>query len=438
MTTLLIDDDATLRTVLRQAFELEDMAVDVCGDPIEAVSRITPGFEGVVVTDVRMPGIDGLEVFRRIQAIDPDIPVIVTTGHADVPMVLDALKRGVFDFIPKPFAADHLIASVRRATERRALILENRALRALAARAEEGDPLIGDTPVMTDLRETMRRVALADIDVLVEGETGTGKELVALLLHRWGPRRAKPFVAVNCAALPSGFAEAELLGYAPGVHSQYRDGHPGRIEVANGGTLFLDEVGSMPPTVQGALLRVIEEREVLPIGGERPRGVDLRIVAASNIDLAAAVADGRLRKDLYYRLTPVQLRVPPLRERLADVPQLFAFFLNEAAVRNGRPAPTPGRDVHAHLASHDWPGNVRELRSYAHRVALGLQAERTGDGSPIDLNGQIAEFEAGIIRAALTRHAGDIPATLAYLQVARNTLYDKLKKYGIRPADYRA
>lgn len=437
MTTILIDDDATLRTVLRQAFDLEDMGVEVFGDPLVALSRITPGFEGAIVTDVRMPGIDGMELFRRVQAIDPDIPVIVTTGHADVPMVLDALKRGVFDFFPKPFAADHLIASVRRAIERRALILENRALRALAARAEDGDPLIGDSPVMAELRATMRRVALADIDVLIEGETGTGKELVALLLHRWGPRRAKPFVAVNCAALPPGFAEAELFGYAPGVHTQFRDGHPGRIEVANGGTLFLDEVGSMPPSVQGALLRVIEEREVVPIGGERPRAVDLRIVAATNIDLAAAVADGRLRKDLYYRLTPVQLRVPPLRERLADVPQLFAFFLNEAAVRNGRPAPTPDRDVHAHLASHAWPGNVRELRSFAHRVALGLHVEPAGDGAPVDLNGQVAEFEAGLIRTALTRNAGDIAATLGDLQIARNTLYDKLKKYGIRPADYR-
>ncbi len=437
MTTILIDDDATLRTVLRQAFDLEDMGVEVFGDPLVALSRITPGFEGAIVTDVRMPGIDGMELFRRVQAIDPDIPVIVTTGHADVPMVLDALKRGVFDFFPKPFAADHLIASVRRAIERRALILENRALRALAARAEEGDPLIGDSPVMAELRATMRRVALADIDVLIEGETGTGKELVALLLHRWGPRRAKPFVAVNCAALPPGFAEAELFGYAPGVHTQFRDGHPGRIEVANGGTLFLDEVGSMPPSVQGALRRVIEEREVVPIGGERPRAVDLRIVAATNIDLAAAVADGRLRKDLYYRLTPVQLRVPPLRERLADVPQLFAFFLNEAAVRNGRPAPTPDRDVHAHLASHAWPGNVRELRSFAHRVALGLHVEPAGDGAPVDLNGQVAEFEAGLIRTALTRNAGDIAATLGDLQIARNTLYDKLKKYGIRPADYR-
>jgi two-component system, NtrC family, C4-dicarboxylate transport response regulator DctD len=437
MTTLLIDDDATLRAMLRQAFDLEDMPVEICADPLDALTRVSPDFAGAIVTDVRMPGIDGIELFHRVQAIDADIPVIVTTGHADVPMVIEALKRGVFDFIPKPFAADHLIASVRRATERRALILENRELRALAARADEGDPLIGETTAMIELRQTMRRVALADIDVLIEGETGTGKELAALLLHRWGPRRAKPFVAVNCAALPPGYAEAELFGYAPGVHVQYRGGHPGRIETADGGTLFLDEVGSMPLSVQGALLRVIEEREVMAIGGERPSAVDLRIVAATNVDLSKAVAEGTLRKDLYYRLNNVQLRLPPLRERMADVPLLFAFFLEEAARRSGQPIPPIGRDVQAHLGAHQWPGNVRELRSFAQRVALGLEADPGDDAQSLDLNSQVAAFEAGVIRNALARCRGDIPATLARLEIARNTLYDKLKRHGIRPADYR-
>lgn len=437
MTILLIDDDDTLRAMLRQAFELEDMAVEVTGDPHSALTRVTAEFDGVVVTDVRMPGIDGLELFRRVHAIDPEIPVIVMTGHADVPMVLDALKQGVFDFIPKPFAVDHMIASVRRAAERRSLLIENRVLRAAAARAEEGELLIGETPVMTHLRDTIRHVAQARVDVLIEGETGTGKELVALLLHRWGARRGKPFVAVNCAALPPGLAEAELFGYAPGVHIQYRGGQQGRIVMADGGTLFLDEVGSMPLSVQGALLRVIEEREVMAIGDERPRAIDLRVVAATNIDLAAAVDDGRLRKDLYYRLNPVQLRVPPLRERMSDVPLLFAHFLEEAAARNGRPALPIGRDVHAHIRSHGWPGNVRELRSYAQRVALGLHQGAAQDGPPGNLNSQVADFEAGLIRAALAHCSGDIIATLSRLGIARNTLYDKLKRYGIRPADFR-
>ncbi|MEH3034912.1 MAG: sigma-54 dependent transcriptional regulator [Sphingomonas adhaesiva] len=436
MTTLLLDDDATLRAVLRQAFELEDMEVEVAADPVAALARVTPEFAGVVVTDVRMPGMDGLELFRRIRSVDEDIPVIVMTGHADVPMVIDVLKQGVFDFIPKPFAADHLIACVRRAIDRRRLVLENRALRAAAARAQEGDVLIGETAVMVRLREMLRQIAQADIDVLVEGETGTGKELAALLLHRWGPRRARPFVAVNCAALPSGLAEAELFGYAPGVHAQYRGGHPGRIEMSNGGTLFLDEIGSMPPAVQGAMLRVIEEREVTVIGGDRPRPIDLRIVAATNVELDDAVREGRFRKDLYYRLNPVRVRVPPLRERISDVPLLFAHFLDEVARSEGRALPPLGREVHAYLVAHDWPGNVRELRGYARRTMLGLPLDR-GDESHADLPTQVAAFEARIIRDCLVRCGGDIATALATLGIGRNTLYDKLKRYGIRPADYR-
>jgi two-component system C4-dicarboxylate transport response regulator DctD len=438
MRTLLIDDDDTLRAMLRQAFELDDLDVAVLSDPHEALSLLSPDFAGAVVTDVRMPGIDGMELFRRTRAIDPDIPVIMMTGHADIPMVVDALKQGVFDFIPKPFSTDHLLASAKRAMEHRSLILENRALRARAQRVDEADVLIGESPVMVQLRETIRQVALADIDVLIEGETGTGKELVALLLHRWGPRRARPFVAINCAALPPGIAEAELLGYAPGVHAQYRGGHVGRIEQSHGGTLFLDEIASMPLPLQGVLLRVIEEREVAAIGSDRPRALDLHVIASTNIDLGEAVADGRFRKDLLYRLNPVQLRVPALRERRSDVPLLFAHFIEEARERVGQDVPPIGREIHAHLNAHEWPGNVRELRSYAQRVALGLHRPTAEAEAPSDLNQLVADFEAGIIRAALGRAGGDVSVVIEQLGVARNTMYDKLKRYGIRPADFRA
>lgn len=437
MTILLIDDDDVLRAMLRQAFELEAMPVEAFADPAEVLARVTPAFAGAVVTDVRMAGIDGMELFRRLRAIDPEVPVIVMTGHADVPMVIDALKRGVFDFIPKPFSSDHLVASARRALDHRALVLENRALRAAAEGVDDGELLVGETPVMVRLRQTVRQVALADIDVLVEGETGTGKELVALLLHRWSGRRAGPFIAVNCAAMPTGIAEAELFGYAPGVHAHYRGGHAGRIEQASGGTLFLDEIGNMPLPLQGALLRVIEEREVTPIGGERPRPVNLRIVASANTDLAAAVEEGRVRKDLFYRLNAVQIRVPPLRDRLDDVPILFARFLHEAAERSGTVPPLLDAQAHAHLRSHDWPGNVRELRSYAQRLALRLDATEPNSPASGDLAQQVADFEATAIRHALAKAGGDVNATLALLNVARNTLYDKLKRYGIRPADYR-
>lgn len=437
MKTLLIDDDDTLRAMLRQAFELEELDVEVLSDPQQALSLLSPAFAGALVTDVRMPGMDGMELFRRTRAIDPEIPVIVMTGHADIPMVIDALKQGVFDFIPKPFSTDHLIASVRRAIDHRSLILENRALRACVQRVDEADVLIGESPVMVRLRETIRQVAAADIDVLIEGETGTGKELAALLLHRWGPRRARPFVAVNCAALPPGMAEAELLGYAPGAHAQYRGGHVGRIEQSHGGTLFLDEIASMPLPLQGTLLRVIEEREVSAIGSDRPRSLDLHVIASTNVDLDEAVAEGRFRKDLFYRLNPVQLRIPALRERKSDIPLLFAHFVEEFSEKSGRDLPAIGREVHAHLSAHDWPGNVRELRSYAQRVALGLHRPTAETEAPTDLNQLVADFEADVIRTALIRAGGDVSAVIDQLSVARNTLYDKLKRYGIRPADFR-
>lgn len=437
MKTLLIDDDDTLRLMLQQSFELENMDVEVTADPLSALTQLSPAFEGIFITDVRMPGIDGMEVFRRVNAIDPEIPVIMMTGHADIPMVIDALKRGVFDFIPKPFAADHLIAAARRAIDHRALVLENRALRAGAARAEEGDLMIGESPVMVRLRETIRQVALADIDVLIDGETGTGKELAAILLHRWGPRRSRPFVAINCGALPPSVAEAEMFGYAAGANGQYRNGHVGRIEQANGGTLFLDEIESMPLPLQGALLRVIEDREVMKIGGDRPRPIDVKVIASTSSNLSVAVAEGTFRKDLFYQLNSVHLSMPPLRERKSDIPVLFGYFLDEAVKRLGNSTPFIGRDIHAYLATHDWLGNVRELRSFAQRVALGLQEEPDEDLVSGDLNQLVADFEADVIRKSLAKAGGDISVTLGLLGVARNTLYDKLKRYGIRAADFR-
>lgn len=436
MTVLLVDDDATLREVLVQAFELEDLAVDAHGDPAAALARITPDFAGVVVTDVRMPGMDGLELFRRIREVDPDIPVIVMTGHGDVAMVLDAMKRGVFDFVPKPFAADHLIASVRRAAEHRSLVMENRRLRAAVA-GEADDLLIGETPAMVRLRDTIRQLAQADVDVLIEGETGTGKELVALLLHRWGPRRAKPFVAVNCAAMPPGLAEPELLGVAAGASASHRWGQTGRIEASDGGTMFLDETGSLSLPVQGTLLRVLEEREVHPIGAERPKPVNLRVVAATNADLDGAIERGEFRKDLYYRLNQVQLRLPPLRERMADVPLLFAHFVREACDRMGRDVPAMDRAALTHLEAHSWPGNVRELRSYAQRVVLGMHQPADEPATGDDLATQVAGFEAGVIRRTMAQTGGDVAAVQAMLGLARNTLYDKLKRYGIKPSDFR-
>lgn len=439
MTSLLVDDDDTLRTLIAQAFGLENIPIRAEADPRAALKGITADFPGVVVTDVRMPSMDGLTLFRHIHEIDADIPVILMTGHGDVPMVIDAMKGGVFDFIQKPFSPDHLIASVRRALEVRGLVLENRALRAAATSDAAQEVLIGETPVMLQLLETIRQLAQTDIDVLVEGETGTGKELAALLLRRLGRRRGKPFVTVNCAALPPGIAEAELLGYAPGAQAGQRWGQTGLIESADKGTLFLDEIGSMPASIQGILLRVLEEREIQPIGAKEAKPLDIRVIAAANTELVSAVERGEFRKDLYFRLNAAHLRIPALRERRADISLLFAHFLNEASGHHKREVPPLGREVHLHLSSHDWPGNVRELRTFAQRVVLGLDRgiAPPDPAATMPLPQRVAQFEAMAMREALQRSRGDVQHALGILGIPRNTFYDKAKKYGIDLGKFR-
>jgi len=394
---LLVDDDDGLRTALVQTFELAGLEVEAHADPRTALTRLSADFPGILVTDIRMPGMTGTELFHRAAAIDSEIPVLLMTGHGDVAMAVAMLKDGAFDFIAKPFAPEQLVASANRALELRRLVLENRRLRQLAEDADHASPLIGQSPAIERLRATIRQVAPAEVDVLVEGETGTGKELVARLLHRASARRARPFVAIDCAALPDAVAEEELFGLGP---SAGRRGQEGRIIAADRGTLFLDEIDSMSPALQGKLLRVVEEREVRG-GGEGPRVVDLRIVAAAKTDLAEAVAAGRFRADLLYRLDAVRLRVPPLRERRGDVPLLFAAFLREAAERFGRPVPSIDAGISARLDTHDWPGNVRELRNYAQRVTLGLadQAATAPEMEPLPL--RVERFEGDVIRTVL-------------------------------------
>ncbi|MDB5706622.1 MAG: Fis family transcriptional regulator, partial [Sphingomonas bacterium] len=355
----------------------------------------------------------------------------------DVPMAVEALRDGAFDFITKPFGADHLIASVRRAIERRRLVLDNRQLREAAAAAEDSHPLMGETAVMVQLRDSIAEIARCDFDVLIEGETGTGKDLVALLLHRAGPRRGRPFVAINAGALSDRHAEAELFGTEGGMLARTR-GVAGRIESAHRGTLFLDEIDSMAMGVQVMLLRVLEEREVTPLGADTPRSIDMRVIAAAKHPLEERVRDGSFRGDLFHRLNVIRLRVPPLRERRADIPLLFAHFLAEAAEQIGRPAPAIDTSARRHLLEYDWPGNVRELRNFARRTALGIaEVDKAPVATQLSLAGQVDQFEASILRETLTNADGDVRTALALLGIARKTFYDKLARHGINPGDFR-
>ncbi len=436
---LFVDDEEHLRIANAQSLQLSGFRATPLGSAVEALETLSPDFPGVLVTDLRMPGMDGMALFRRVLAMDPDLPVILVTGHGDVETAVAALKEGAYDFIAKPFSGDRLAESVRRAGEKRRLVLENRRLTEAASRVDESLPLIGETPAIQRLRATLRQIASAQVDVLVEGETGSGKEVVASLLHAWSERRARPFVALNCGALPETVMESELFGHEAGAFTGAQKRRIGRIEHSSGGTLFLDEIESMPPALQVKLLRVLETRSVDPLGTNQARPVDLRVVAAAKVDLGDPAQRGNFREDLYHRLNVVTLRIPPLRERRDDVPLLFAHFLARAAQRFGRPVPPISAEGLRYLRTHDWPGNVRELTHHAERVVLGL-ADIDGEGkaahatpaSPgASLPERVEAYEAELIRQALAENGGDVRSTIEALGIPRKTFYDKLKRHGI-------
>jgi two-component system, NtrC family, C4-dicarboxylate transport response regulator DctD len=433
----LIEDDEAFRAALAERLTLAGFEIASFASAEAALKALRPDFDGVVVTDLRMPGMDGRQLADRLFALDPDLPVVLMTGHGDVADAVEAMKRGAYDFLTKPFASERLIETLGRALEKRALVLDNRRLVILAAETEDSIPLSGESSAATGLRTAIRELAAAEVDVLIEGETGSGKEAVARAIHSTGRRRHRPFVAVSCAALPEHDAEARLMGQEASVGSGLLRRREGRIEQSHQGTLFLDEIDLAPRSVQLLLLRVLEEREVLPLGAAEPHALDLRILAAAKGDPADAVARGDLREDLFWRLNVVRLRVPPLRERREDVPLLFARFLSRAAARLERPLPKIDGVVRRRLLEHDWPGNLRELSNYANEVALGLRTSHGPSADDLGLADRVARYEAELIREALSAHAGDMKRVTGALRIPRKTLYDKMARLGIQPADHR-
>ncbi|WP_434732834.1 sigma-54 dependent transcriptional regulator [Rhizobium sp. YTUHZ044] len=440
MPVALIDDDRDLRRATAQTLELAGFSVSAYDGAKAALAELTVDFAGPVVTDIRMPEIDGLQLFATLKGMDGDLPVILMTGHGDIPMAVQAIQDGAYDFIAKPFAADRLVHSVRRAGEKRQLVLENRVLRRAAEDAQETLPLIGQTPAMENLRKILRHIADTDVDVLVAGETGSGKEVVAQILHRWSHRRKGNFVALNCGALPETVIESELFGHEAGAFTGAQKRRMGRIEHASGGTLFLDEIESMPVATQVKMLRVLEMREITPLGTNEVRPVDLRVVAAAKIDLGDPEVRGDFREDLYYRLNVVTISIPPLRERRDDIPLLFSHFTARAAERFRRDVPPLSEAVRHHLATHSWPGNVRELSHYAERVVLGLEGSADPSSPPQPTGGTLPErlerYEAEIIRDALASNNGDVRRTIEALGIPRKTFYDKLQRHGIHRGGY--
>ena len=435
---IVVDDEASIRTAVEQWLSLSGFSVQLFARGEDCLGQLPRDFPGVVLSDVRMPGLSGMQLLERLRQLDPDLPVILLTGHGDVPMAVEAMRNGAYDFLEKPFTPQHLMGSLGRALEKRQLVLENRRLHEQAdLKAQLESTLLGMSQGLQQLRRQVLELASLPVNVLIRGETGSGKERVARCLHDFGPRADKPFVALNCAAIPESLFEAELFGHESGAFTGAQGKRIGKLEYANGGTLFLDEIESMPLAQQAKLLRVIQEHKLERLGANQSIEVDLRIIAATKPDLLQEARAGRFREDLAYRLNVAELRLAPLRERREDIPLLFEHFARASAERLGRNAPSVSGAQLAQLLAHDWPGNVRELANAAERHALGLDAPSLAAAPEThSLAGQMEAFEAQCLRAALRQHQGEIKAVMLALQLPRRTLNEKMQRHGLVREDF--
>jgi len=437
---LLVEDDEDVLVSTAQALTLAGFTVESFVSAERANVHVAFDAPVVVVCDVRLPGSSGTEWLPEIRRIDSELPVVLVTGHGDIAMAVRAMRDGAYDFIEKPFTSERLIAVVRHAVERRQLALQVRTLHeALENWQGIQAVLIGRSTQMQHVRRTVMTLAQTSADVLIYGETGTGKELVARCLHDHSERRRHHFVPVNCGGLPESLAESELFGHEAGAFTGANRVRVGKFEYAHGGTLFLDEIESMPAAVQVKLLRALQDRTVERIGSNKSIAFDCRLVAASKDDLKLLSDQHKFRADLYYRIGVAFIELPPLRERREDIPLLFEHFVLLAAGRYERVAPVVSNSQLADLMAYAWPGNVRELRNVADRFVLGLLGDRLthvrGAIEPAPLpNGlvmQVEQFERAMIVEELRRHRGDQSATAAALGIARQTLNDKVKRFGL-------
>ncbi len=436
---LLVEDDPAVRFANAQTLKLAGLEVVACASAEAALEKIHPLFPGVMLVDVRLPGMDGLALLDRVQRMEPSLPVIIITGHGDVAMAVQAMRAGAYDFLEKPTPSERLVNAAKRAMERRQLTFEMANLRRQLQQKDGIERiLIGKSAGMANLRRDILQLAEAGPDVLIHGETGSGKELVARCLHEASPARDKPFVAINCGAIPESMFESELFGHERGAFTGAQMQRIGKIEYASGGTLFLDEVESMPMAMQVKLLRVLQFRQVERLGSNKPVPLVLRVVAATKSDLAALSKEQKFRDDLYFRLNVVSLDIPPLRARREDIPLIFQQQVSLAAQRYGREQPEVGESRMRELMTHDWPGNVRELANVADRFVLGVLPARFREAAGVrGLNELVAEFERGLIVDALRRHAGNVAAAADALAVPKKTLYDKLKRHELNSEDFR-
>jgi DNA-binding NtrC family response regulator len=445
MLVLLADDEKTIQVTLRDELEAAGHQVVVAKDGLEARQQLEERSFDVVVTDLKMPGMPGMEVLRLVKQKSPDTEVIVMTGFATVESAVEAMKSGAYEYLLKPFPYDTVLLLLRRIADKRRLVAENRALREQLGRATRLEGILGQSRVMREVFQTIQLVAPTDTRVLVTGESGTGKELVARAIHNLSARRAAPLVAVACGAVPETLLEDTLFGHEKGAFTDARDRRVGRFEHASGGTVFLDDIDDMPLSTQVKLLRVLQEGEIERLGGSAPIKVDVRVIAATKVDLEDAVNEGRFRRDLYYRLNVVPVRLPPLRDREDDLKLLAQHFVD--AFGRGRTYRIEPETMDA-MMRYTWPGNVRELEHAIERaIALSgtsdvLQREHILGNKPIperrpapgrvsELSDAVADAEKAAIRAALEHTRGRKAEAARILGISRKNLWEKMKHYGM-------
>lgn len=447
---LVIDDDASLRRVLEYNLQEEGYDVFAAASGEAGLELFAAEGAALVITDVKMPGIDGLQVLKEIKARAPETLVLVITAFGAVDMAVEAMKLGAYDYITKPFNRDELRLTVRKALQFTGLAAENRRLKDELAERRDYRTIVGTSREMEQVFAVVGKVAATEAAVLITGESGTGKELVARAIHAQSARRAGPFVAINCAAIPRDLLESELFGHLKGAFTGAVKDKTGKFQLAEGGTLFLDEVGDLPVELQPKLLRALQEKEVEPVGGTRPYRLDARVVAATNVDIEAAIAAGTFREDLYYRLAVIPIALPPLRRRRDDIPLLLRYF----CAKHGSEQVVFDRDALALLTAYGWPGNVRELENTVERLLIMRNGDiitaaelpekiRLGGvaGSPVvrlpDDGYPLEQLEQEVVTEALERNGWNQTAAARFLRIPRHTLIYRMEKYGIVPPEKR-
>ena len=448
---LLVEDEESVRFALEEALTRQGYGVRACSNAEEALERLHAETFDIAVTDVKLPGISGLELVSRARALSPELIVIAMSGVATKNQAMEALARGAYDFFPKPFRVDELNVVIGRALERRQLQREVQRLRETLQHKYDFPTLVGQSGRMQEVFAALTKVIPSHITVMIQGESGTGKELVAEVIHQNGPRKGEPFIKVNCAAIPEGLLESELFGHERGSFTGATTQKPGKFELAHGGTLFLDEVGDMALATQAKILRALEDREIYRVGGTKPVKVDVRIIAATNKPLAEAVRQKEFREDLYYRLNVFTILLPPLRERPGDIPLLAEAFLREISETAGKTVKGLSPAALERLMGYSWPGNVRELHNTLERATLVAEGEFVqvedlaihlqtpaesrpeGEGSEKGLDARLADMERTLILEALRETRGVQAHAAKRLGINERSLWYRIKKFGVDP-----